>query len=113
MSLSSGILLTLGADVAPQSEPAAFLGSWRTLTDAGGAAAPLLFSGIAAISSLAIGAAVIGVVDGGWRRGPAAAAEDKADDEGGGRDDDQHDHPRRRHAAPPRLRRRSAGSRSS
>ena len=58
--LSSGILLTLGADVAPRSEPAAFLGSWRTLTDAGGAIAPLLFSGIAAISTLAIGAAVIG-----------------------------------------------------
>ena len=30
--LSSGILLTLGADVAPRTEPAAFLGSWRTLT---------------------------------------------------------------------------------
>jgi len=60
--LSSGILLTLGADVAPQSEPAAFLGSWRTLTDAGGAIAPLLFSGIAAISSLAIGAAAMGAI---------------------------------------------------
>jgi MFS family permease len=60
--LSSGILLTLGADVAPQSEPAAFLGSWRTLTDAGGAVAPLLFSGIAALSSLAIGAAVMGAI---------------------------------------------------
>ncbi|MBS1905748.1 MAG: MFS transporter [Actinobacteria bacterium] len=60
--LSSGILLTLGADVAPQSEPAAFLGSWRTLTDAGGAVAPLLFSGIAAIGSLAMGAAAMGVI---------------------------------------------------
>ena len=60
--LSSGILLTLGADVAPRSEPAAFLGSWRTLTDAGGATAPLVFSGIAAISSLAIGAAAMGVI---------------------------------------------------
>ncbi|GAB6858491.1 MFS transporter [Microbacterium xylanilyticum] len=60
--LSSGILLTLGADVAPQSEPAAFLGSWRTLTDAGGAVAPLLFSGIAALSSLAIGAAIMGAI---------------------------------------------------
>jgi hypothetical protein len=38
--LSSGILLTLGADVAPQDDPAPFLGSWRTLTDAGGAIAP-------------------------------------------------------------------------
>ena len=60
--LSSGILLTLGADVAPQSEPAAFLGSWRTLSDAGGAVAPLVFSGIAAISSLAVGAAAMGVI---------------------------------------------------
>ena len=44
--LSSGILLTLGADVAPKTNPAPFLGSWRTLTDAGGAATPLLVSGI-------------------------------------------------------------------
>ncbi|WEK62923.1 MAG: MFS transporter [Candidatus Microbacterium colombiense] len=60
--LSSGILLTLGADVAPKREPAAFLGSWRTLTDAGGAAAPLLVSGIIAVSSLPIAAAAMGVV---------------------------------------------------
>ncbi len=60
--LSSGILLTLGADVAPQSEPAAFLGSWRTLTDAGGAVAPLIFSGVAALSSLAVGAAAMGAI---------------------------------------------------
>jgi MFS family permease len=49
--LSSGILLTLGADVAPQDDPAAFLGSWRTLTDAGGAIAPLLVSAVAAVVS--------------------------------------------------------------
>lgn len=60
--LSSGILLTLGADVAPAREPAAFLGSWRTLTDAGGAAAPLLVSGITAIASLPIAAAAMGVI---------------------------------------------------
>ncbi|MDR6865454.1 MFS family permease [Microbacterium resistens] len=60
--LSSGILLTLGADVAPQNEPAAFLGSWRTLTDAGGAAAPLLFSGIAALSTLSIATGAIGAI---------------------------------------------------
>ncbi|MGB4136537.1 MAG: MFS transporter, partial [Microbacterium sp.] len=40
--LSSGILMTLGADTAPQRDPAAYLGSWRTLTDAGGALAPVL-----------------------------------------------------------------------
>lgn len=60
--LSSGILLTLGADVAPPGEPAAFLGSWRTLTDAGGAIAPLLFSGVAALFSLPVATAVIGVI---------------------------------------------------
>ena len=60
--LSSGILLTLGADVAPKREPAAFLGSWRTLTDAGGAGAPLLVSAITAVASLSIAAAAMGVI---------------------------------------------------
>ncbi len=60
--LSSGILLTLGADVAPKSDPAPFLGSWRTLTDAGGAVSPLLVSGITAISSLSIATGAVGVV---------------------------------------------------
>lgn len=60
--LSSGILLTLGADVAPEREPAAFLGSWRTLTDAGGAVAPLLISAITAVSTLSVAAGAIGVI---------------------------------------------------
>lgn len=60
--LSSGILLTLGADVAPKSDPAPFLGSWRTLTDAGGAISPLLVSAITAVSSLSIATGAAGVV---------------------------------------------------
>lgn len=60
--LSSGILLTLGADVAPQTDPAAFLGSWRTITDAGGAAAPVIVSGVTALSSLAVATGLMGVV---------------------------------------------------
>lgn len=60
--LSSGILLTLGADTAPKADPAPYLGSWRTLTDAGGATAPLLVSAIAAVSSLAIATGAIGVI---------------------------------------------------
>ena len=60
--LSSGILLTLGADAAPEAEPAPFLGSWRTLTDAGAAVAPLVVSGIAAVASLAVATGVMGVV---------------------------------------------------
>ena len=60
--LSSGILLTLGADAAPKADPAPFLGSWRTLTDAGGAAAPLLVSAIAATSTLAVATGVMGAI---------------------------------------------------
>ncbi len=60
--LSAGISMTLGADVAPRPHPAAFLGSWRMLTDAGGAAAPLLIAGLSAAVSLPFATAVIGVV---------------------------------------------------
>ncbi|MCU4672187.1 MFS transporter [Microbacterium fluvii] len=60
--LSSGILLTLGADVAPPADPAPFLGSWRTLTDAGGALAPLLVSAVAAATSLAVATGVVGLI---------------------------------------------------
>ena len=60
--LSSGILLTLGADVAPKQSPAAFLGAWRTITDAGGALSPLVVSGLTAVASLSIAAGAIGAV---------------------------------------------------
>lgn len=60
--LSSGILLTLGADIAPPTEPAAFLGSWRTLTDGGGAIAPVIVSALTAAISLPVAVAAMGVV---------------------------------------------------
>jgi MFS family permease len=60
--LSSGILLTLGADLAPPEEPAAFLGSWRTLTDAGGAVAPVLISTLTATVSLSGAVGAMGVI---------------------------------------------------
>ena len=60
--LSSGILLTLGADVAPPDDPAPFLGSWRTLTDAGGALAPLAIAGLSAAASLAVATAGMGAI---------------------------------------------------
>ncbi|MDL5487705.1 MFS transporter [Microbacterium wangruii] len=59
--LSSGILLTLGADTAPKDDPAPYLGSWRTLTDAGGAAAPLIISALATFS-LSVAAGAMGVL---------------------------------------------------
>ncbi|MFT4210642.1 MAG: MFS transporter [Microbacterium sp.] len=60
--LSSGILMTIGADVAPVSEPAPFLGSWRTLTDAGGAAIPVIIAAVSAVATLPIATAVVGVI---------------------------------------------------
>ncbi|MCR2793046.1 MFS transporter [Microbacterium sp. zg.Y625] len=59
--LSSGILLTLGADTAPKDDPAPYLGSWRTLTDAGGATAPLIVSALATFS-LSVAAGAMGVL---------------------------------------------------
>jgi MFS family permease len=60
--LSSGILLTLGADLAPHEDPAGFLGSWRTLTDGGGAVAPVIISALTAAISLPIAVAAMGVI---------------------------------------------------
>jgi MFS family permease len=60
--LSSGILLTLGADVAPKADPAPFLGSWRTLTDAGGAVSPVLVAAITAVSSLSVAVGGVGIL---------------------------------------------------
>ncbi|MBL3685645.1 MFS transporter [Leucobacter zeae] len=59
--LSSGINMTLGADLAPGGDPAAFLAVWRTLVDFGGAAAPLAVSGLAALS-LPLASASAGVL---------------------------------------------------
>ena len=60
--LSSGILMTLGADLAPQPDPAPFLGSWRTLTDTGGAFAPVLVTLLTAVGSLSIATGVVGAI---------------------------------------------------
>lgn len=60
--LSSGILMTLGSDVAPSGNPAPFLGSWRTLTTAGSATAPLLFSAVAAVAPIAIATGLMGAI---------------------------------------------------
>lgn len=58
---SSGILLTLGADLSPRGYPAPFLAVWRTLTDAGGATVPLAVSLVSAVS-LPLACAGVGVI---------------------------------------------------
>ena len=59
--LGSGILMTLGADLAPPDEPAPFLGAWRLIIDAGSASVPFAVAGLTALFSLPLAAAVFGV----------------------------------------------------
>lgn len=66
--MSSGILMTLGADVSPADGRAQFLGLWRVLQDSGTAVGPLVLSAGAALGSLAAGVWAAAVL------GPTAAA---------------------------------------
>ncbi|MCG7288265.1 MFS transporter [Cellulomonas sp. ACRRI] len=58
--IGSGILMTLGADVAPPDGRAQFLGVWRVFQDSGAAAGPLVVSAVAAAGSLAAGIVTMG-----------------------------------------------------
>ncbi|MCP2030471.1 MFS family permease [Okibacterium sp. HSC-33S16] len=60
--IGSGILMTLGADLAPVGSPAPFLGAWRFTGDLGAAAAPLVVGGLTAVLSVSFAAGLIGVV---------------------------------------------------
>ncbi len=66
--MSSGILMTLGADASPAQGRARFLGLWRVLQDSGAAAGPLVLSAGAALGSLAAGVWAAAAL------GPTAAA---------------------------------------
>ncbi|HWS57294.1 MAG TPA: MFS transporter [Actinotalea sp.] len=63
--MGSGILMTIGADVAPSAVRAQFLGLWRLCQDLGGAGGPLLVAGGAALGSLAAGIFALAGVCGG------------------------------------------------
>jgi MFS family permease len=60
--LSSGVILTVGADLAPEVNPAPFLGAYRTIADAGQAAAPLAVAAITSAVSIMVASAAMGVV---------------------------------------------------
>ncbi len=63
--LSTGIVMTLGTDLAPPERRSEFLGLWRLLTDAGTSAGPMAISALLAIvslSSAALGVAALGAV---------------------------------------------------
>jgi MFS family permease len=60
--IGSGILMTLGADVAPPRTRSQFLGVWRLCSDSGTAAGPLVVSVAAGLGSLAAGIETMGGV---------------------------------------------------
>lgn len=60
--LGSGIVMTLGADAAPDDGRPQFLGAWRLCGDIGNTGGPLLVSGIAATAPLATACLVVGVL---------------------------------------------------
>jgi MFS family permease len=72
--LSSGLVLTLGADVAPPDGRSLFFGGWRLVTDFGVVTGPFVVSGVAAVSLVAacVAAAAFGVGAAGtvWRWAP-------------------------------------------
>ena len=60
--ISSGVVLTLGADAAPAHGRAQFLGGWRLCADLGNALGPLAIGGITAVATLGLATVVMGVV---------------------------------------------------
>lgn len=60
--IGSGILMTLGADLADKSNPAPFLGAWRFTNDLGGAASPLAIAALTALVSLPFATGATGVL---------------------------------------------------
>ncbi|PRY13576.1 MFS transporter [Kineococcus rhizosphaerae] len=62
--MGAGLVMTLGADVAPPGGRAVFLGAWRLVTDTGAASGPLLVGALAGAGSLVVatgGVAVLAV----------------------------------------------------
>ncbi|MDQ1486217.1 MAG: hypothetical protein QOJ62_1910 [Actinomycetota bacterium] len=60
--IGSGIMMTLGADVAPAHRRIRFLSLWRVMGDSGNAAGPVVVSVVASEWTLAVGIVVIGSV---------------------------------------------------
>ena len=57
--LSTGIVMTLGTDLAPAAERGEFLGLWRLMTDFGTASGPIVVSAVVAVAPLSSAALVV------------------------------------------------------
>jgi MFS family permease len=67
--LSSGLLMTIGTDLAPRAYAGEFIGVWHLVCDAGALCGPLLLGIVSDVSSLDMSAwvcAIVGVVGGSW-----------------------------------------------
>ncbi len=60
--IGSGIMMTLGADAAPQDGRIRFFGIWRVLADSGNAAGPVVVSVLATVATLAAGIVSVGAI---------------------------------------------------
>ena len=60
--ISSGLVMTLGADFSPDRGRGQFLGLWRFMADAGSTAGPVLLSGVTALATLGAGISATGVL---------------------------------------------------
>jgi MFS family permease len=58
--IGSGIVMTLGADVAPPDNRLRFLSVWRLMSDTGNALGPVVVSVVAGVAALASGIVVVG-----------------------------------------------------
>lgn len=58
--LSNGVIMTLGADVAPAATRAAFFGAWRLMHDGGMFVGPLAVAGIVLVAPLSVAAVTVG-----------------------------------------------------
>ncbi|MFP3462024.1 MFS transporter [Arthrobacter globiformis] len=60
--ISSGLVMTLGADFSPDRGRGQFLGLWRFMADAGTTGGPVLLSAVTAVASLGAGVTATGVL---------------------------------------------------
>lgn len=60
--ISSGLIMTLGADHAPRAGRPHFLGVWRLMSEFGAACGPALLSLLTAVLSLGAGIAAVGLI---------------------------------------------------
>jgi MFS family permease len=60
--IGSGVIMTLGSDLAPPVGNARFLGMWRFIGDLGTAGGPLLIAAVGGLATLAAGSVTVGLI---------------------------------------------------